>query len=458
MKDKRITSIAKVSLVLYNVGLFALVWISYYNDLAWRTHKLRGIFISIAAFYILYHWLAKLYRGYAIASSPVEETVLSQFISFGIADLISYIAAVLLHRDYVNILPGAFIVVCQLVGTTLIVWASKRYILSHVQPSSTLLVCGAGVQAQLKQFRRQMEDKLAHLFSLDHVVSEDALDEIKAQIDGIDTVMLMGVSPESRDALIHLCLARRKVFYFVPDFIDIICRGCEVANYLDTPLLKYDYNYDRQRNLIIKRVCDIVLSTFFLVVLSPIFLVSAIAIKLEDHGPVFYCQDRVTLAGKVFRIVKFRSMIVDAESNGARPATQDDPRITRVGRILRKYRIDEMPQFVNVLLGQMSLVGPRPERTLHETLYEQQLPDFKYRLRVKSGLTGYAQVYGKYNTSPEDKLKMDMLYIENQSLLLDFQLILLTIKIMFKSEATEGFDENRSETINREDRQDAEKQ
>ena len=174
MKDKRITSIAKVSLVLYNVGLFALVWISYYNDLAWRTHKLRGIFISIAAFYILYHWLAKLYRGYAIASSPVEETVLSQFISFGIADLISYIAAVLLHRDYVNILPGAFIVVCQLVGTTLIVWASKRYILSHVQPSSTLLVCGAGVQAQLKQFRRQMEDKLAHLFSLDHVVSEDA--------------------------------------------------------------------------------------------------------------------------------------------------------------------------------------------------------------------------------------------------------------------------------------------
>lgn len=455
MKDKRITNIARITLILFNVGLFTLVWVSYYNDYAWRTHKTRGIVVSILAFYILYHWLAKLYRGYAIASSPVEETVLSQFISFGIADLILYVSSVLLHRDYVNVWPGAFIVVCQLVGTTMIVWISKRYILVHVQPSSTLLVCGTGAQAQLAQFKRQVEGKLAHLFSLDHVVTEGALEEIESKIDGIDTVMLMSVSPQSRDALIHLCLAHRKTFYFAPDFIDIICRGCEVANYLDTPLLKYDYTYSRQRNLIIKRVCDIVLSAFFLVVLSPVFLVAAIAIKLEDRGPVFYFQDRVTLDGRVFRIVKFRSMIVDAEVHGAKPATQDDPRITKVGRFLRKYRIDEMPQFVNVLLGQMSLVGPRPERTLHETLYEQQLPDFKYRLRVKSGLTGYAQVYGKYNTPPEDKLKMDMLYIENQSLLLDFQLILLTIKIMFKSEATEGFDETQSTNINKHDQKKA---
>ncbi len=456
MKDKRITNIARVLLVLVNVGLFALVWISYYNDFAYRTHRPRGIVVSILAHYILYNWLAKLYRGFAIASSRVEETVLSQFISFGIADLILYISAVLLHRDRVSVLPGAAIVVCQLVATTLIVWATKRYILAHVQAASTLLVCGAGVQAQGARFARQIEGKLSHLFKLDCVASEEKLDEVKARFDEFDTVMLMGVSAESRDALVHMCLSRRKTFYFVPDFIDIICQGCEVANYLDTPMLKYDYSYSRQHNQIIKRMCDIVLSALFLVVLSPLLLVCAIAIKLEDHGPIFYLQDRVTLDGKVFRIVKFRSMIVDAEAHGAKPATQDDPRITRVGRFLRRYRIDEMPQFVNVLLGQMSLVGPRPERTLHETLYEQQLPDFKYRLRVKSGLTGYAQVYGKYNTSPEDKLKMDMLYIENQSLLLDFQLILLTIKIMFKPEATEGFDEARSNSINKQDRRNAE--
>ena len=455
MKDKRITNIARVTLVLMNVGLFALVWINYYNDFAYRTHRPRGIVTSILAFYILYKWLAKLYRGFAIASSPVEETVLSQFISFGIADLILYVSAVLLHRDRVNVLPGACIVLLQLAGTILVVWAAKRYILAHVPPASTLLVCGANAQAQRAQFERQVAGKLSHLFKVDRVLTEDALDQIKAGIDQADAVMILGVSPESRDALIHLCLARRKTFYFVPDFIDIICRGCMVSNYLDTPMLKYDYNYNRHRNLIVKRVCDIAFSALFLIVLSPVFLAAAIAIKLEDHGPVFYFQDRVTLDGKVFRIVKFRSMIVDAEASGAKPATRDDPRITKVGRVLRRYRIDEMPQFVNVLLGQMSLVGPRPERTLHETLYEQQLPDFKYRLRVKSGLTGYAQVFGKYNTSPEDKLKMDMLYIENQSLLLDFQLILLTVKIMFKPDATEGFDEKRSRSINRQDRRGA---
>ena len=171
---------------------------------------------------------------------------------------------------------------------------------------------------------------------------------------------------------------------------------------------------------------------------------------------MFFLQKRVTQDGKVFPIVKFRSMVVDAERYGALPATQNDPRITKVGAILRRYRIDETPQLINILLGQMSFVGPRPERTLHETLYEQDLPEFKYRLRVKGGLTGYAQVYGKYNTSPEDKLKLDMLYIENQSLVLDVKLILLTIKIMFSPESTEGFDQGRSKDINRQDQEGSE--
>jgi len=180
---------------------------------------------------------------------------------------------------------------------------------------------------------------------------------------------------------------------------------------------------------------------------------AAIAIHLEDRGPVFYRQERVTLDGKSFNILKFRSMVVDAERYGAIPATENDPRITRVGRLLRKVRIDELPQLLNILAGHMSFVGPRPERVLHVALYEQQVPEFKYRLRVKGGLTGYAQVYGKYNTSPEDKLKLDMLYIENQSLLLDFKLVLLTIKILFSPESTEGFDKDRSDSIHRQDRE-----
>ena len=263
----------------------------------------------------------------------------------------------------------------------------------------------------------------------------------------------MEIALRRRAAYMEQCLEHRKVFFFVPEFADIICRGCTVKNFLDTPLMRYDYSYEKRRSYVVKRACDIVFSLLFLILLSPVMLAAALAVHLEDGGPVFYRQERVTLGGRTFSIWKFRSMVVDAERFGAVPATENDPRITRVGRLLRKTRIDELPQVINILLGHMSFVGPRPERILHVALYEQQVPEFKYRLRVKGGLTGYAQVYGKYNTSPEDKLKLDMLYIENQSLLLDFKLVMLTIKIMFRPESTEGFDEARSEHINRQDRE-----
>jgi len=237
----------------------------------------------------------------------------------------------------------------------------------------------------------------------------------------------------------------------VPEFEDILCRSCSVKNFLDTPLMRYDYSYKRNRNYMVKRIFDLVLSVISLAILLPFMIITAIAIKIEDGGPIFFRQDRVTQNGKTFSILKFRSMVVDAEKYGAIPATAKDPRITKVGHIIRMTRIDETPQIFNVLLGQMSFVGPRPERTLHVELYEKEVPEFKYRLRVKGGLTGYAQVYGKYNTSPEDKMKLDMLYIENQSFLLDFKLILLTIKTMFQPESTEGFDEKKSKAINQAD-------
>ena len=276
-----------------------------------------------------------------------------------------------------------------------------------------------------------------------------------AVLDGInscDAIVFMEIDARRRAEYMEKCLEQRKVFFFVPEFADIICRGCAVKTFLDTPLMRYDYNYEKRRSYVFKRACDIFFSLLFLILLSPVMLAAAIAVRMEDGGPVFYRQERVTLDGKTFNIVKFRSMVVDAERFGAVPATENDPRITRVGRLLRQTRIDELPQLLNILAGHMSFVGPRPERILHVALYQQQVPEFKYRLRVKGGLTGYAQVYGKYNTSPEDKLKLDMLYIENQSLLLDFKLVLLTIKIIFRPESTEGFDDARSAQINRQDR------
>ena len=198
----------------------------------------------------------------------------------------------------------------------------------------------------------------------------------------------------------------------------------------------------------VKRLVDIVLSLIAIVLLSPIFIITAVAIKLYDGGPVFYYQDRCTKDGKIFSICKFRSMIVNAEKDGhSVPATDRDPRITPVGRVIRATRIDELPQIFNILKGDMSIVGPRPERVEHVDLYSKEIPEFAYRMKVKGGLTGYAQVYGKYNTTAYDKLKLDLMYIQNYSLLLDIEIIFKTVKILFMRESTEGFDKEVSATI-----------
>lgn len=194
--------------------------------------------------------------------------------------------------------------------------------------------------------------------------------------------------------------------------------------------------------LIVKRFFDIVLSAFTLVVLSPLFVLVALAIKHEDGGPVFFRQERCTLGGKKFMILKFRSMIVDAEKDGRpHPVTEDDDRITKVGKIIRACRIDELPQLINILKGDMSIVGPRPERVEHVERYKAAIPEFAFREKMKGGLTGYAQVYGKYNTTALDKLKLDLMYITNYSLVLDVQIIFETVKILFQKESTEGFSE-----------------
>lgn len=153
---------------------------------------------------------------------------------------------------------------------------------------------------------------------------------------------------------------------------------------------------------------------------SPIWIVSAIAIKAYDGGSIFFKQKRATLNGRVFEVYKFRTMKENVEN---RSVTDDDDRITKPGKILRKIRMDELPQLLNILKGDMSFVGPRPEMLENVNEYEKQLPEFRYRLRVKAGLTGYAQIAGKYNTTPKDKLIMDMMYIEQFNIWKDIQLI-----------------------------------
>ena len=243
-----------------------------------------------------------------------------------------------------------------------------------------------------------------------------------------------------RNELLKFCYGKSLRVYSTPKISDIIIRSAESMHYFDTPLLLSRNDGLSIEQAFIKRAMDIFVSVVMLVITSPVFLVTAAAIKMHDGGPVFFYQERCTKDGKVFSICKFRSMIVDAEKNGASvPATERDPRITPVGNIIRKLRIDELPQLLNILKGEMSLVGPRPERVEHVHLYSESIPEFAYRMKVKGGLTGYAQVYGKYNTTAYDKLKMDLMYIQNYSVLLDIEILFKTIKILFEKESTEGF-------------------
>jgi exopolysaccharide biosynthesis polyprenyl glycosylphosphotransferase len=256
-----------------------------------------------------------------------------------------------------------------------------------------------------------------------------------------ESVLVYDVHSEMRNKIIKFCFENDIRAYSTTKISDILIRGAESIHVFDTPLLLYRNIGLSVEQRFLKRLMDIVISLLMLILTSPFLLISALAIKLYDGGPVFFLQDRCTLGGKVFKIHKFRSMIVDAEKdNTPHPAEERDPRITPVGRVLRATRMDELPQLIDILVGNMSIVGPRPERVEHVEKYTAEIPEFSYRLKVRGGLTGYAQLYGKYNTSAYDKLQLDLMYIQNYSVLLDIRLILLTLKIMFMKESTEGFD------------------
>ena len=218
-------------------------------------------------------------------------------------------------------------------------------------------------------------------------------------------------------------------------------RNSESIDLFDSPLLLFRNNGLTYRQMFVKRAMDLVFSLVGILLASPIMLVIAVCIKAYDYGPVFYRQKRQTIGGREFYILKFRSMIVDSERHGARLAKAHDDRITPVGKVIRRLHFDELPQLFNILKGDMALVGPRPERKEITEEYSKAIPEFSFRLKVKAGLTGYAQVYGQYNTIPYDKLKLDLTYITSYSLWLDIKLMILTVKILFQKEKSAGVDD-----------------
>lgn len=436
---KIITKTSKIVTTAILLFLFASVWLYFYNDYAFRSHRDTGYIGSLIVWTIFYLWICSVFKAFSVASSSIGDIVISQIICIGITDLIAFIVACFLSRGWVDIIPGLGCYACQILAVVLTIRATKSVLITMITPSNSVVIYGDDYSLDnAKFFVDRLEEKYSHMFNVHELISSDSPD-VNSAIDNNEKIVFVGVSFDKRKEYAKRCIDQGKMFYFIPEIEEIIFQTCTVKNLLDTPIERYDFIDNYNLYTVVKRILDFIFAIILFVVAIPFILIAAIAIKIEDGGPVFFKQLRVTKDEKTFDIIKLRSMVVDADSHGVMPTTDHDPRITKVGAFCRKTRIDELPQLINIIKGDMSFVGPRPERIEHVQKYEADLPEFKYRHMVKGGLTGYAQVYGKYNTSPEDKLKLDLMYIMNRSLYMDLRLFLLTFRTVFQKESTAGF-------------------
>ena len=436
---KMLRFLASMFIVACVTYVFIYMWKDNYNAGIVFPFYYKGYWL-VATFYMFFFVMfLYIYGGMSYGYLKNTNIIFSQLLSLLCTNIAIYLETVLLSVKLVSILPIIKMTMIQAVFIVVCSFGWNRVFRILFPPYKiTVLYQEYDPQDILRKVStRKDKYRIARTVNVDM-----EWEELLSVIDNSEAIMVYDVHSELRNKITKYCYEKGIRLYVTPKISDILLRSSENIHVFDTPLLLLRNNGLNFEQRVIKRLLDIAVSIVVIVLMSPIMLIIAIAIKLYDGGPVFFKQKRCTLNGKVFEIHKFRSMIVDAEKDGISvPATEKDPRITPVGDIIRKTRLDELPQIFDILVGNMSLVGPRPERIEHVEKYTKDIPEFAYRLKVKGGLTGYAQIYGKYNTSAYDKLKLDLMYIQNYSILLDFKLILMTVKIIFMKESTEGFDE-----------------
>ena len=416
--------------------VFFHFWTDAYSKTIAVTYYIKGELVMAALFAFLYLCLVRAYDGYQLSISRISELFYSQSLAIVITDAAMYVVTFLLNKGFPVILP--FVKIALIQGLISAIWCiiSKRWYYATHKPKRSLLIYD--YPTNLDQYLKDGSESRA--FYIDRKISSEEYMDSPEMLSDYETVFIAGVSSHDRNIILKNCVDADIPVYLVPRIGDMLMYSSREVHMLHLPIMAV-YGYaPTWEYLLIKRAFDIFASLLALILLSPVFLITAIAIKSFDGGPVFYKQTRLTKNGKLFDVLKFRSMIVDAEkASGARLSSGDkDDRITPPGRFIRKVRIDELPQLINILKGDMTIVGPRPERPEIAAEYEKTLPEFRLRLKAKAGLTGYAQVYGKYNTTPYDKLQMDLLYLAHPSIVQDLRIIFATIKILFIPESTEG--------------------
>ncbi len=392
---------------------------------------------------IVYIFFAKMYDAHKIGLYRLQELAFSQMLSYGISDGVLFIAAFFWFHNFQRIRIRLFLLafVLQFVLILINTFLFNRLYAHFDEPRKIMILYGS---EDYKRLLMKIQEKNRRYQVLACMSESEDISAILETLAKCKDVYLCDVRDEVKDRVILFCNAHQKDIHISMDIGDLLILGDEVSHSFDTPFLRNKKTPVAWYYPFLKRLSDIVISVTAILLLSPIMIVTALSIKLYDHGPVFYKQTRLTKDGRRFEIIKFRSMKMDAEKNGAQLSTVHDDRITPIGKIIRKLRIDELPQLFNILKNDMAVVGPRPERPEIASQYEQDIPEFHLRLRVKAGLTGYAQVYGKYNTTPLDKLKLDLIYIAQRSVLFDLRILFYTLKIIFIPESTEGIPDGQS--------------
>jgi exopolysaccharide biosynthesis polyprenyl glycosylphosphotransferase len=415
---------------------FATYWFAYYAYAINRPFWYRGNFLLIGLYAFFLFIFTSLFGGNRLGFKRVSDVIYTNLLAIIFTNLVIYVQIGLIDRGFALISPMITLSFTQTLFIVLWSILSKYMYTKYFPPKKMLMVAGNINSTDLKD---KMDFNIDSFDVAEVVNINEGMDHVLEMVKQYREVIISDVPSKERNDILKLCYHRSIRVFMTPKISDIIIRGAENIHLFDTPLLLSNNKGLKYEQRFLKRAFDLVTASVAIILLAVPFLIIALLIKLTDKGPVFYTQDRLTQGSKIFKIIKFRSMRVDSEvDNVSRLAQVKDPRITPIGKILRMTHVDELPQVFNILMGDMSVVGPRPERPDIAYDYECSIPEFAYRLKVKAGLTGYAQVYGKYNTTPYDKLKLDLFYIENYNFVKDINIILLTIKIMFQPEKSEG--------------------
>mgnify|MGYP000500003984 CR=1 FL=1 len=442
---KRLLTFSEVIILLaVHTVIYIILWNEVFVHEFTAPLYRRGSLALQAVYPVMLVGFGKLLGLFDVSSKRRSELVFSHFGTTLFTNAFMYFLLVLAIRSYIRVWELILLFIGENILAVIWVIVIKK-LNNRIYPPRDMLFIHGGYSYKEIAFVIQEKSERYHI-SETISIYEDS-EKVKELIDRYHSILLSDIPAQERNDIVKHCYETGKRVYMLPKLSDILIRSASDVHISDNQifLLKsYGLSFDQK---LVKRAFDIVFSVLAIIISSWIMGIVALAIKLDDKGPVFYRQDRLTRDGKVFRIIKFRSMRVDAEKDGARLYKDHDDRVTRVGRFIRVTHLDEIPQLFNVLKGEMSVVGPRPERPEIMEEYIKNVPEFKYRLKVKGGMTGFAQVFGKYNTTPYNKLRLDLFYIQNYSFWMDLKCIVSTLKIFWRSETSEGVAEDQTTAL-----------